>query len=65
MVIIGTTLYCVRKIFMYFICKYGFRCTVLYYVRNNSPWWAKVHCNSNLTINKLSYFYSYSYSCTV
>ncbi len=25
----------------------------------NSPWWANVHCKSNLTINKLSYSYSY------
>ncbi len=60
-----TALYCVREVFMYFICKYGLNCTVLYYVRDNSPWWAHVHCKSNLTINKLSYSYSYSDASTV
>ncbi len=45
---------------MYFVCKYGFRSAVLYYVRDNSPWWANVHCKSNLTINTLSYSYSYN-----
>ncbi len=30
---------------------------VLYCVRDNSPWWANVHCKSNMTINKLSYSY--------
>ncbi len=56
-----TALNCVRETFMSFICKYGFNCTVLYCVRDNSPLWANVHCKSNLTINKLSYSYSYSY----
>ncbi len=54
-------LHCVYFIFwwLYLVSPW---CTVLYYVRDNSPWWANVHCKSNLTINKLSYSYSYSYS---
>ncbi len=35
----------------------AFNCTLLYCVRDNNPWWANVHCNLNLTINKLSYSY--------
>ncbi len=42
---------------MFFTCKYS---TVLYCVRDISPWWATVHCKPNLTINTLSYSDSYS-----
>ncbi len=46
---------------MYFICRYDFNCIVFFCVRDNSLWWANVHCKSNLPVNKLSYSYSYSY----